>query len=163
MRKLKRDFFEKRQNRPSGIRFTGVLPPSTIYKNSKNIERTLFWCAKIKTRSLSKNVKKTLRNTFIRGPPPSTIYKNSKNIERTLIWCAKIKTRTFSKNVKIDPQEYVYQGSPPLLSQNLQKHRKNPDFMFENLNTNFVEKRQNRPSGIRLSGVPPSTIYKKWK
>ena len=32
--------------------------------------------------------------------------------------------------------------------------------MGENLNTNCVEKRQNRPLGIRLLGVPPSTIYK---
>ena len=42
VRKLNRDFLEKRENRPSGIRFTGVPPPSTIYKNSKNIERTLI-------------------------------------------------------------------------------------------------------------------------
>ena len=50
-------FEEKRQNRPSGIRFTGVLPPSTIYKNSKNMERTLFWWFKIQIKTLSKHVK----------------------------------------------------------------------------------------------------------
>ena len=51
------NFFEKHQSTPSGIRLTGVLPPSTIYKNSKYIERTLFLWAKIKRRSLSKNIK----------------------------------------------------------------------------------------------------------
>ena len=67
-----------------------------IYKISKNIDRTLFWLSKIKTRSLR---------------------SNSKNIERILFWWAKIKTCNLSKNVKIDPQEYVLQGfSLPLLS-----------------------------------------------
>jgi len=89
-------------------------PPSTIYKNSKNIEQTLFWWAKIKTRSLSKNIKIDPQEYVLQGsPPPSTIYKNSKNRQRTQFWWAKIKTRSLSKNVKIDPKEYVYQGSPP--------------------------------------------------
>ena len=35
----------------------GSPPPSTIYKNFKNIERTLFRWAKIKTRTFSKYVK----------------------------------------------------------------------------------------------------------
>ena len=124
-------------------------PPSTIYKNSKNIERTQFRWAKLKTRTFSNYVKihphkyvsqgspkiieRTLfrwskiktpifRNTFYRGPPPSTTYKNSKNIKRNLIWWAIIKTQTFSKYVKIDPHEYVLQGSPPpLLSTKTQK------------------------------------------
>ena len=48
-----------------------------------------------------------------------------------------IKTHTKKqKNVKIDPQKYVYQGSPPIMP------IKTP-------------KSQNRPSDIRLSGVPP--------
>ena len=76
----------------------------------------LFWWAKIKTRTLSKNVKIDTQEYVYRGPPPNTIYKNSKNIERTMFWCVKIKTRSLLKNVKKDPQEYVYQGSPPLLS-----------------------------------------------
>ena len=50
-------FAEKRQNRPLGIRLSGVPPLSTIYPNSKIIERTLFLWAKIKTRSLPKTVK----------------------------------------------------------------------------------------------------------
>ena len=37
----------------------------------------------------------------------------------------------------------------------LQKHKTNFDLMGENENTNFVEKRQNRPSVTRLAGVPP--------
>ena len=110
MRKLKRDFFEKRQNRPSGIRFTGVPPPSTMYKNSTNIERTLVRWTKIKTRTFPKYVKievppkykgkktskESLRNTFIRGTPYNA-YKNQQQ-----------------KNTKgkIDPQKYVLQGSP---------------------------------------------------
>ena len=49
-------FVEIRENRPSGIRFTGVPPLSAIYKSSKNIEKTLFLWAKIKTRSLPKTV-----------------------------------------------------------------------------------------------------------
>ena len=36
------NFGEIRQNRPSEIRLSGVRPPTTINKNSKNIERTLF-------------------------------------------------------------------------------------------------------------------------
>ena len=75
------NFVDIRQNRP----------PSTIYKNSKNIERTLFWSAKIKTRTLSENVKIDPQEYVYQGSPPSTIKKN--------------------------PQEYVYQGfSHPLLS-----------------------------------------------
>ena len=31
--------------------------PSTMYKNPKNIKQTLSWWAKIKTRTLSKNIK----------------------------------------------------------------------------------------------------------
>ena len=49
-------FAEKRQNRPSGIRLSGVPPLSTIYKNFKNIERTLFKLSKMKTRSLPNTV-----------------------------------------------------------------------------------------------------------
>ena len=48
------------------------LLPSTIYKNTKNIKRTLFGWAKIKTRTRElcrKTSKQTLRNTFSRGPP----------------------------------------------------------------------------------------------
>ena len=117
MRKLKREFFFKRQNRPSGIRFTGVLPPSTMYKNSKIIERNLFSWAINKTRNLSTNVKIDPQEYVYQGSPPSTMYKNPKNIERTLFRWAKIKTRYFSENVKRHPHKYVYQGSPlPLLS-----------------------------------------------
>ena len=61
------NFVEKRQSRPSEIRLT-VVPPSSIYKDSKNIERTLFWSAKIKTRTLSKNVKIDPQEYVIRGP-----------------------------------------------------------------------------------------------
>ena len=51
------NFVEKRQKRPSEIRLSGV-PPSTIYKTSKNWQRAQFRRAKIKTQTLSKNVKK---------------------------------------------------------------------------------------------------------
>ena len=111
------NFVEKRQNRPSGIRLSGVPPPSTISKKSKNIERTLLWWAKIKTRTLSKNVKIDSHS----GVPPPLCYLLRLQ-KRTLFWWARIrwaktKSRTFSKNVKIHPQEYVLQGSPlPLLS-----------------------------------------------
>ena len=50
-------------------RYRARLLPSTIYKNSKNIERTLICWTTIKTQKLTKNVKKNLRNTFSRGPP----------------------------------------------------------------------------------------------
>ena len=105
------NFVEKRQNRPSELRWSGV--------------------------------------------PPSTIYKDSKNIQRTQFWSAKIKTRTLSKNVKIDPQEYVIRGPPMYYLQKLEKHRPHSVLMGENEYTNFVEIRQNRPSVIRLAGVPP--------
>ena len=45
------------------------LPRSTIYKNSKNIERTLFWWAKIKTWTLSKNVKIDPQEHVLQGFP----------------------------------------------------------------------------------------------
>ena len=132
-------------------------PPSTIYKKSINIERTVFWWAKITKRSLSKNVKIDPQEYVIRTTP-STIYKNSKNIDRTLFWCAKMKTRTFSKNVKIDPQEYVYQGSPSLYYlQKLPKYRTNSVWMGENLNANFVEKWQNRHLEEMVSTKTPKT------
>ena len=58
--------------------------PLLSTKNSKNIERSLFLCAKIKTRTLSKNVKIDPQKYVLQGFPPSTIYKNSKIIERIL-------------------------------------------------------------------------------
>ena len=51
-------FVEKRQNRPSGIRLSGV-PPYNAYKNLKKIDNGAV--------------------------TPTTIYKNSKKIERTLL------------------------------------------------------------------------------
>ena len=84
--------------------FYRVPPPSTIYKNSKNIERTQFRWVKLKTRTFSNYVKIHPHKYVSQGSP--------KIIERTLFRWAKIKTRTFSKYVKIHPQEYVLQGSP---------------------------------------------------
>ena len=66
-------FAENRINRPSGIRFTGVPPLSTIYKNSKNIEQTLFLWAKIQTRSLPKNVKIDPQEYVYQGSPLSLL------------------------------------------------------------------------------------------
>ena len=62
-------FAENRINRPSGIRFTGVPPLSTIYKNSINIERILFKLSKMKTRSLSKSVKIDPQEYVLLGSP----------------------------------------------------------------------------------------------
>ena len=66
---LKGNFVEKHQSTPSGIRFTGVPPPSTIYKNSKYIERTLFLWVKIKTKTLSENVIIDLQKYAYQGFP----------------------------------------------------------------------------------------------
>ena len=44
-------------------------PPSTIYKYSKNIERILIWWGKIKTRTLSKNVKIDPQEYVLQGSP----------------------------------------------------------------------------------------------
>ena len=57
-------------------------PPSTIYKNSKNIERTLFSWAKMKTRTLSKNVKIDPQEYVFRGPP-SLYYQQKLQRHRT--------------------------------------------------------------------------------
>ena len=65
----KAKFVEKRPNRPSGIRLSEVPPPSTIYKNSKNVQRTLFGLAIIKTRALSKNVKIDPQEYVYQGSP----------------------------------------------------------------------------------------------
>ena len=97
-------------------------PPSTFYKNSKNRERTLVWWAKIKTRTLSKNIKIEHQKYVYQGSPPppweceihsqmmTSVYSIwyidfDRRKERMLFWWAKIKTRTLSKNVKIDPQK----------------------------------------------------------
>ena len=42
-------------------------PPYNAYINSKNIERTLFWLAKIKTQTFSKNVKKNPQEYVYQG------------------------------------------------------------------------------------------------
>ena len=65
--KLNANFGEKRQNRPTGIRLSGVRPPSTPQK-LQNLERTLFWRAEIKTRTLSKN-EKIEPHHYIYQPP----------------------------------------------------------------------------------------------
>ena len=54
-------------------KITSSVAPFTIYKNSKNIERTLFWWAKIKTRTLSKNVKIDPQEYFLQGFSPFLI------------------------------------------------------------------------------------------
>ena len=66
-------FAENRQNRPSGIRLSGVPPLSTIYKNSKIIERTLFLWAKKKMRSLHKKVKIDPHEYVYQGFPLSLL------------------------------------------------------------------------------------------
>ena len=45
--------------------------------------------------------------------------------------------------------------------QKLQKERTNSVLMGKKQNVNFVETRQNTPSGIRLSGVPPLYFLQK--
>ena len=61
---------------------------------------------------------------------PYNAYKNSKTIDNEL-------------------------GYHPLLSKKKpQKYRTNSVFMSENYKAKFAENRQNRPSGIRLSGFP---------
>ena len=56
----------------SNARITGVLPPTTMYKNSKCIERTLFLWVKIKTRGVSslyylQNLQKHRTNSVFMG------------------------------------------------------------------------------------------------
>ena len=81
MRKLKHDFFEKRQNRPSGIRFTG--PPS-LYHLQKLLNHRTNSVRKLKRDFFEKRQNRPSGIRFTGVLPPSTIYKNSKNIERTL-------------------------------------------------------------------------------
>ena len=50
-------------------KYRTIPPPSTIYKNSKNIERTQFWWARIKTKTLSKNVKIDPQEYVLQGFP----------------------------------------------------------------------------------------------
>ena len=45
--------------------------------------------------------------------------------------------------------------------QKVEKHKPNSVLTGENEYANFVEKRQNRPSVIRLSGVPPPLLSTK--
>ena len=61
---------------------------------------------------------------FIKNPH-YTVYKKCNNIDNEL-------------------------GSPLYYLQKLQKRRTNSVLMGENENANFVEKRQNKPSGLRL-------------
>ena len=65
-----------------------------------------------------------------------------------------MKTRTLSKIAKKRPQEYVYQGSPSNIYQNSKNIENELCFQGTNEKGDFVEKRQNKPSEIRLPGVP---------
>ena len=58
-------------------RYRARLLPSTMSKNSKNIERTLFLWLKIKTRTLTKNVKIDPQEYVYQGSPYNA-YKNTK-------------------------------------------------------------------------------------
>ena len=60
-----------------------LIPPYNISKNFKNIEGTLFWCAKIKRRTFSKNVKIDPQEYVYQGSPYNA-YINSKNIDNEL-------------------------------------------------------------------------------
>ena len=82
MRKLKRDFLEKRQNRPSGIHFTGV-PPSLYHLQKLQKQRTNS-VRKLKRDFFEKRQNRPSGIRLSGVPPPSTIYCNSIKIERTL-------------------------------------------------------------------------------
>ena len=71
----------------------------------------MLWWARIKTRTLSKNVKIDPQDNVYQGTPHNA-YKKSKNINIEPGFEEKFKTHTLSKNVKIDPQEYVYKRFP---------------------------------------------------
>ena len=72
---------------------------------------------------------------------------------------AKMKTQTLSENVNRNPQKHVDKGSPSILSTKTPK-TKNELCFDGRKNASFVEKRQNRPSGVRLSGVNPKMALK---
>ena len=92
---------ENRENRPSGLRFTGVPPLSTIYKNSKNIERTLFCWAEIKTQILSKTVKIDPQEYVLQWfPLPLLCTKTPKTYKERCFDCRILKPEVFQKPSK---------------------------------------------------------------
>ena len=113
----------------------------------------------IKTQNHQKN-KGQNRPSEIRlsGVPPIMLIKPKKTKKRqnkpSEIRLSRVppimpmRTKKKYKNVKIDPQKNVYQGSPYNAYQNLQIKK---------------TKSQNRPSEIRLSGIPPIMLRKKLK
>ena len=131
-------------------------------------------------------LKQTLKNTFSRGPPYNTKKKKRQNrplelrlsgaplyclekktikqsLRNTVVWVPlimPIKKKT-KKNVKIDPQKYVYHGSPlyPYIKKN--PNRPSEICLSGPLMPIFQQIRQNTPSEIRLSGVPPIMLIKK--
>ena len=82
MRKLKRDFLEKRQNRPTGIHFTGV-PPSLYHLQKLQKHRTIS-VRKVKRYFFEKRQNRHSGIRFTGVLPPPTICKNSGTIEATL-------------------------------------------------------------------------------
>ena len=107
-------FVQKRQNRPSEKPFTGVPPPFTISQNSKPIERTLFWWAKIQMWYLSKNVKidpqeyalqvSSLPLLFPKTPKPQNeLYFDGRKLKRDL----------WPKTSKKALNNTFYRGPPP--------------------------------------------------
>ena len=116
-------FVEKRQSRPPGIRLSGVPPPSTIYKNSKNIERTLIWYAKIKTRTLPKNVKIDPQEYVYQGSPPLLSTKAPKSYKELCFDGRKLKHELFRKTSKYTLRN-TFIRSPPY---NAYKNSKNKD------------------------------------
>ena len=85
------------------------------------------------------DLKQTLRNTFIRGPPYNT-YKNPKPKKQR-------KPKPTKKQTAKQTLRNTFIRCPPYKA-------------YKNQKTKKGKKRQNRPSEIRLSGVPPIMAIK---
>ena len=160
---------DKRQTRHSEIRLSGVpppllctktktskltlmntfyrgLPPSTIYKNSKNIERTLFSWAKIKTPTLSKNVKTDPQKYVYQGSGSPPLLDT-----KTLI-----KTRCLSKTSKYTLMNTFYRGPPPSTIYKNSKNIERTLFSWAKMKTRALSKNVKiGPQEYVYQGSPP--------
>ena len=112
--------------------------------------------AQLKTRSLSKNVKIDPQEYVLQGSPlPLLCTKTQKTQNELCFEWRNLKREVCRKTSKQTLRNTLYRVPPSLYYlHKLQKHRTNSVLMSENSNAKFVEKHQNRPSGIRFTGVP---------
>ena len=136
-------------------------PPYNAFKNYSSIVNELGYLPLISTKTQKHRTNSVLCPKTSKCLP-YTIYQNTKNIENephSEEW----KINTYATLVAKQSKEALWNAfirgppwSPLYYLPKPQKHRQQTPFWGgEKENVNLVAKRQNMPSGTRLSGVPP--------